>query len=146
MTAPVQEGSLQETLSFFLSKALFSEIPSHFVAGNAGFNPFRARSRDTFGLTLASTRLLALFQRAKSPSFDIVGHADLVNDIVSEVEGLWLGSRGALFFKGAYTLATHEKPAVISVLWCWHRALADLPPPRAPWKHKLSIPIIFIFV
>ena len=42
--------------------------------------------------------------------------------------------RGALFFKGAYTLATHEKPAVIFVLWCWHRALADLAPPRAPWN------------
>ena len=37
----------------------------------------------------------------------------MVKDMNSRAEGLWRESRGVLFFKGAYTLATHEGS------WCY---------------------------
>ena len=91
----------------------FSEIPRRFLSGNAGFNPFRVRSHDIFGLALASTRLRALSQGAKLSNFGNAPHTLMVKDIDARAEDLWLESRAILFFKGAYTLATHEGS------WCY---------------------------
>ena len=56
---------------------------------------------------------LALFQGAEFHHFGTPPHTLMVKDMNSRAEGLWRESRGVLFFKGAYTLATHEGS------WCY---------------------------
>ena len=115
-------------VSFFLSKAFFSEIPSHFLPGSTGFNLFRMRSQDTFGLASASARLLAVFQRAEFHRCASVGHTETGKDVDLGAEGLWLELWGVLFSKVLTHLPLMREAGVNSVLWCWCRALADFAP------------------